>query len=600
MSSNEIAHAEPWQEARGRVPNGYTLNSNGVSKDESVICGPLWVAAQTMDEDNESWGSVVRWLDKKGNQHERAIPAGNFHDRGVQLPIELANSGLYIVPGKERVLVEYMAAFNRDLPEWRCAGKVGWLESESNDLVYVLPSDTIRATDKQDNTMPVVYQPEGYSASAKTMHSKGNLREWKMQVVEACKNEEYFLFCICVALAAPLLRDARLESGGFHLYQLTSRGKTTAAQVAASVWGCGADPAQSSERSFVRSWNTTINALEGMAVSHNDNLFILDEIGKSQTKDFGQGIYNLFGGQGKGRSNQDGSMRNSRSWRLLVLSTGEESVQSAIEKDGKGKAKGGQMVRMCDVYIADSLILHEKNPARFADQIKLACAENYGTAGPAFLQWICDEFEGSIKLSAKLKNMLDDAHKRLIPDTVQPEISRAGKRFALVEAAGKLAVEAKVLPVTEAQIEKAIGFVCSQWLGKASEMTDSERWAKQIYDFIVSNPGRFLDNSAPSNGRGVDVGYKLETGEGEYYECNYAMTDELLKEASGASDAKSLGQALKEKNLLVLNNGPDRCKSKVTLPGGGRASMYLLRGNTKRDKEGACVGFPGILDLDFS
>ena len=40
-------------------------------------------------------------------------------------------------------------------------------------------------------------------------------------------------------------------------------------QVAASVFGCGADPADCAEFSYIQKWNTTSNALEATAVPAN-------------------------------------------------------------------------------------------------------------------------------------------------------------------------------------------------------------------------------------------------------------------------------------------------------------------------------------------
>lgn len=89
----------------------------------------------------------------------------------------------------------------------------------------------------------------------------------------------------------PLLKPCQEQSGGFHLYGVTTGGKTTAAQVAASVWGCGADPQEGPEVTSIRKWYATGNALEGVAEVHNDTLLTLDEIGEVDPAELGRIIY---------------------------------------------------------------------------------------------------------------------------------------------------------------------------------------------------------------------------------------------------------------------------------------------------------------------
>jgi uncharacterized protein (DUF927 family) len=102
--------------------------------------------------------------------------------------------------------------------------------------------------------------------------------------------------------------------------------------VGASVWGCGADPADAPEAAFIRKWNSTANALEGLAAAHTDGVMILDELQSCAAKDFGSVIYNLFGGQGKSAMDASRNLKKQRAWRILSLSTGEISSKQKIEE----------------------------------------------------------------------------------------------------------------------------------------------------------------------------------------------------------------------------------------------------------------------------
>src|SRR5262249_43831620 len=161
----------------------------------------------------------------------------------------------------------------------------------------------------------------------------------------------------------------------------SSKGKTTAGQVAASVWGSGADPAEAAGAAFVRKWNATANAVEAIAAEHCDGLLVLDEIGEAQAPDLGRLIYQLAGGQGKSSISRDTAQRMPRTWRVLVLSTGESPVQDVIESAGR-RVRGGQLVRMVDIPATgkDGDIIHDPHgleAARFVQRVKRACATSY-------------------------------------------------------------------------------------------------------------------------------------------------------------------------------------------------------------------------------
>ncbi len=570
--------AAPWLAAKNRLPYGYSIDESGVTVNPKgdqdkgeLICGPLWICAETADENSESWGVVLKWIDMDNKEHERAIQRGRFHESSgaYTLSQELANSGLFIKPSKEKAVTQYLASFQK-VDKWRSAEKVGWLDSKDGALTYVLPQNTLQ---KSGNTR-VVFQPERHSPSSHTMHSCGTLEEWKEAVVKPVAEEEYFLFCLCVAFAGPLLRFAEIESGGFHLYQQTSRGKTTAAQVAASVWGCSADPSHSPDNSFLNTWNTTSNALAGLAAAHNDNLLVLDEIGKGSTREFGKSIYNLMGGQDKSRLDSNSNLRKRRTWRLMVLSTGEDSVQQTIEKTET--AKGGQLVRFCDIHIEGSLILHAPSPGLFADNIKKHCATTYGIAGPAFIQAIVERYTAH-QLKEKITMMSHEAHARLIPYNASNEISRLGKRFALVEVAGKLACECLGLPVDDKQIEASMDVVCGSWLKGASSVRDDDRWIDNIREFIAANPGRFVDTD-DENPIGRDIGYIKKTGQ----ERQYLFRGPLLCEAARANDASKVAKALCDRGFLFKNNNQWTSRFNVkSLP--GRSPFYAIRGEILQD-----------------
>ena len=82
-------------------------------------------------------------------------------------------------------------------------------------------------------------------------------------------------------------------------------------------------PVLGAGRNTSESWRATDNGLENIAVLHNDNVLILDEMGQVNGRVLAECAYMLANGQGKGRSNREGGIRRSQNWRLLFLSSGE-------------------------------------------------------------------------------------------------------------------------------------------------------------------------------------------------------------------------------------------------------------------------------------
>ena len=96
------------------------------------------------------------------------------------------------------------------------------------------------------------------------------------------------MFAASQAFAGPLLDVVGEPSGGFHLRGNSSIGKTTALDLAVSVWG--------NPQKVRRTWRSTINAMEGLAMVSNDNVLTLDELGQVDAKDAGETAYMLANG----------------------------------------------------------------------------------------------------------------------------------------------------------------------------------------------------------------------------------------------------------------------------------------------------------------
>ena len=141
--------SQPWHGID--IPEGYELSETGLFRvsgsggSSEKIAGAVWVKAHTQDDQHLSFGLVVAWIDCLGKLQECAFPKDLLHDTGKTLAQRLARRGLDIVPGKERLLTLYLGHFSYQV--WmQSVSRLGWLDSVSGDLAYVLPESVISRT----------------------------------------------------------------------------------------------------------------------------------------------------------------------------------------------------------------------------------------------------------------------------------------------------------------------------------------------------------------------------------------------------------------------------------------------------------------------
>jgi putative DNA primase/helicase len=336
------------------VPFGYTLNKSGVCKNPTKegaapvrISGPICVVAHARGADGECHTHVVEFEDRDGNLKRKLIPLKRLFGNAQELIQELASSGLFIEIAHTNELLRYLNGF---VPATKSlsVSKCGWLTnaSEPDGLCYAFANGGTESS----NLPYQVYLDSDEMRDSRSCGSRGTLKDWQEKVASLCADDDMSILVAGVALSGPLLLSAGMDSGGVHLWGESSKGKTTRLQFAASFFGCGADPSERPELSYIKRWNTTHNAIEVLAAISNDSALCLDEIGTCNARDFGKLIYDLFGGQGKQSMNANRNLKQVRTWRTSVISTGEISSRQKIE-NGNEKAKAGQLLRLIDIEL---------------------------------------------------------------------------------------------------------------------------------------------------------------------------------------------------------------------------------------------------------
>lgn len=523
------------------------------------ISSPVQVLAETSDEHGRGYGRLLEWQDSAGRTRQWAMPVRSLVPRnGEEVFTALLDAGLpFIELGHKRKLAEYLMACQ---PERRitCVERTGW-----HGTAYVLPQETIGL-----DAEGVILQTAGYAASDFT--ERGTLAEWQQEVAALAVGNSRLCFALSLAFAAPLLTLVGMEGGGFHLKGESTDGKTTIMKVAASVYG---NPDR-----YSQTWKATGNAIEGIASRRNDALLCLDELGELDGKEAGQMAYMLANGQGKGRSKQDGELRERKAWRLLFLSTGELSLEDHAASAGQ-RTQAGMEVRTIQIpsdtgHHGAFEWLHGMEDGRiFADTLKANAKRQHGTAFRALVEGLTLDLDTHReRLASEIQRLASE----LTPKGAGNQVGRAINRFALVAAAGELATRLGVTSWPEGEAIRAVRVCLKAWLVERGHLGNKEDSAtlEQVRGFVTAHQYTRFADWFDANHRPVNmVGYRKTESDG----VSFFVLPPGWAEITKGRDPKRAAHLCLEAGYLLTGKDKKRLQRKARLPGmGGLAWVYLL------------------------
>jgi putative DNA primase/helicase len=381
---------------------------------------------------------------------------------------------------------------------------------------------------------------------------------------------------LSLAFAGPLLDLLNIPGVALHFYGDSTSGKTTTQFVSVSVWG---------SPKFLLTWSGTVNGLESQAASRSSTLTALDESQLIEAKQLDNGIYLLLNGISKNRMNRDSSAKAIVRWSPAILSSGENSTQAGVTTKTTDH-KAGQSVRMIDVPVVAKQgvfnVLHNGCSAKeFAENLKAAAAEDYGFAGPSFVEYLIKNRvalslrERLVKASATLNN----------GDSLSAQEGRVLRSFALVALAGELAIEAGILPWEPGSAQTGAKELFTTWRATQPRSATSREHAqilKKISEFIEAHiDSRFsnIDWTPSINKYGsVDeppvvynrAGYWEEIGNKKIV----LFTSGGLREATQGFDFSRVLRAIEEAGALYNTGSGGEKAKRVRTPDGRNLRLY--------------------------
>lgn len=315
----------PRERARYRgldVPYGFTVSDSGVhietEKGPAVVCrAPLVITGRSEDIDTGDKLLRVEWADG-GAWFSETISRDEAMDS--RKLVRLAKLGAPVSSVRASAAVQWLEALeaeNRDsLPYEASCAHLGWAGKDSSR--FVLPSSGILRTDP------------GTAQLAAAVRTQGEYSDWCAAIGRHATSRPLLMLAIYAAACTPLLRI--IDAPGFVVDWSgeTSRGKTTAMRVAASVWGVPSD-----ESGFILKWSSASDVGPTTSAWFLQSLpLLLDDTKQGRRDVIGAMLYAIPGGQSRLKGTRDGGLQRTQTWRTCLLSTGEAPITSFNDHGG--------------------------------------------------------------------------------------------------------------------------------------------------------------------------------------------------------------------------------------------------------------------------
>ncbi|MEI7245141.1 DUF927 domain-containing protein [Pectobacterium carotovorum] len=386
-------------------------DSGEVINNESWLCSALNVVGIGRDEKDQYL--ILRWRAIGANADTtQAIPLADIGEREGWRTLKNGGVNVTTKNSLRAILADWLQR-SAVHEIWHIAHATGWQCG-----AYIMPDGEIIGQPDR----PVLFNGRSSAAAGYTV--KGTAESWRHSIARLVDGNYSMMTGIAAALSAPLIGLSGSDGFGIHFYEQSSAGKTTAANVSASLYG---------NPDLLRlTWYGTALGLANEAAAHNDGLMPLDEVGQgADPVSVAQAAYALFNGVGKLQGAKEGGNRDLKRWRTVAISTGEMDLETFIASVGR-KTKAGQLVRLLNIPLSKAMRFHEHNNGKqHADALKDAYQQHYGAAGREWIKYLADHPQQAIEAvrAAEMR------WRGLIPSDYGEQVHRVAARFAVMEAA---------------------------------------------------------------------------------------------------------------------------------------------------------------------
>ncbi len=327
------------------VAGGWELTDNGVvhiSADEDGVPSdkvkvaatrPIILSGRAVDVDSGEYSVEVAWVNEDGRIGRAWTPRAEVMD-GRKL-ITLASQGAPVCSPTAADLSRFLdwcdSTWGAKLPQRAVSVRLGHIRGGflRGTGWHPAPAAPQPEGAEAPAAPPPVHltPPGGYEALTAAVHERGTWDGW-LEAWAVAKRRPVARLVVYAALASVLLPWTADRGCVLDVWGETSIGKTTALNLAASVW---AQP-----RAYVGKWASTMTYRERSAAVLSCLPLLLDDtrqITPKEREHIGQTVYQLADGQGKGRGFVFGAQARAF-WCSFTISTGESPLLGTSQDEG--------------------------------------------------------------------------------------------------------------------------------------------------------------------------------------------------------------------------------------------------------------------------
>lgn len=343
----------------------------------------------------------ITWNDR-GRIYREIVPAGDIATRKELL--KMADLSLSVHDNNVKYLITYFDLFImlNDIPRSNMVERLGHVKE--NFIHPLLKSD-----------IEILPSDIGEKQVMEAFEVSGTSEEWIEHVFKKIEEHPKALLMVLASFTSIILNDLKLGPFIVDLSGVTSKGKTTALRVAASVWG---------NEYLVSEWNGTAVSFERKAAFLNSFPLMLDDSMKADERQLQRFVYNFSGGRSKGRGSVTGSQKEF-TWNNLMLSTGETPLTEYAERAGGAAAR---------ILPITGLPFEDVDHEYFTDLYE-SVDGYYGAVGLEFLQHWKDKRKIMLPFYAEYNRVFQEKSQG------NEVVSRIARHYAAIIFTGKLLMD---------------------------------------------------------------------------------------------------------------------------------------------------------------
>lgn len=347
---------------------GYHCSSDGVFgnyKGEPVrICAhPIFISKRYSNIISNVETVDITYYQDGRYKTIHQVPCRELRNKTKLLSI-LGDYSVHVDPNSIDHLAPFLVDFdwaNRSIiPRAQTTDVIGWM------------SDGSFVPFNGDIEVDAMSSDKDVSSMSAALHKKGEAKTWIDAVSEKRKDPRSvpMRLAIAASLASVMIEPMHRLPFWVHLRGKRDTGKTVTERVAATIWG-KADLNDGWMRTMLGT-NVGFERLAGFA---RHLPLCLNELQAAQQADksFCDIVYLLCEGSGKIRGARGGGLQRTYSWRLIIISCGEDQVITSEEK-------GGANTRVIEIPLTESIY---DDPQSFCANI---LDKHYGHVGPMFIE----------------------------------------------------------------------------------------------------------------------------------------------------------------------------------------------------------------------